>query len=150
MRTCVSSSGRNKGFTLVELAVVIVIIGVLSAFGVPRFRQAVERSKAGEAFSYLKAFQSAQERYLSRNGRYSICRYELDISVPEPKYFAVGPITVDGVTGESYESMAEDGWKLSLIRKGPSAGYGAYAITFSQEGFLNSSNIPAEINPMSN
>jgi len=150
MRTCVCACESNKGFTLVELAVVIVIIGVLSAFGVPRFRQAVERSKSGEAFSYLKAVQSAQERYLSRNGRYSTCRYELDISIPEPKYFSVGPFTIYGEVGEPIESMAEGGWQLSLTRKGPSAGYGAYEITFSQDGFLNSSNIPAEINPMSN
>ncbi len=42
----------RKGFTLVELAVVIVIIGVLAAFGVPKFLNSVERSKAAEAFAY--------------------------------------------------------------------------------------------------
>jgi prepilin-type N-terminal cleavage/methylation domain-containing protein len=46
---------KRKGFTLVELAVVIVIIGVLAAFGVPRFRESVERSKASEAYNYLSA-----------------------------------------------------------------------------------------------
>ena len=57
---------KQGGFTLVELAVVIVIIGILAAFAVPRFRDAVERSKAGEAFNYLSAVRSAQERYHGR------------------------------------------------------------------------------------
>ena len=50
---------------------VIVIIGVLAAFGVPRFLESVERSKAAEAFSYLSAIRDAQERYQAQNGTYA-------------------------------------------------------------------------------
>src|SRR5438270_13345233 len=75
---------NRKGFTLVELAVVIVIIGVLAAFGVPRFLKSVERSKAAEAFSYLSAVRSAEERSQARNGTYEDTLSNLDISFPAP------------------------------------------------------------------
>ena len=127
----------KRGFTLVELAVVIVIIGVLAAFGVPRFREAVERSKAGEAFNYLSAVRSSQERFHGRNGIYSSAGSQLDINFPVPKYFSIGPYTAE-----------EDRWGVTLFRTGSSAGYGRYTVKFTEEGYSVDSNIPAGINPM--
>src|SRR5438552_5640061 len=103
---------RRKGFTLVELAVVIVIIGVLAAFGVPRFLKSVERSKAAEAFAYLAAVRSAEERSQARNGTYEGTITNLDISVSTPKYFTVGTVA-RGTTGS-----LEDSWTLTLPRAG--------------------------------
>ncbi len=131
------------GFTLVELAVVVVIIGVLAAFGVPRFLQSVERSKASEAFAYLNAVRTGQERYHAREGTYASAVTELDIQVPTPKYFTVGTIAA----GSS--SSLEDSWTLTLTRAGSSAGYGAYTVIFTDQGFdSENSTIPADINPI--
>ncbi len=126
-RTTVNESRR--GFTLVELAVVIVIIGVLAAFGVPQFLKSVERSKAAEAFNYLAAVRSAQERYVAMDGVYTSVGTLLDINQVAPKYFDVGSITVDNGTPGS------PSWILTLTRKSSSSSYGAYTVTFSQNGF---------------
>ena len=71
----------RTGFTLIELTVVIMIIGVLAAFAVPRFKASVERSKAAEAFNYLTSIQTAQERYHAKQSAYAANIADLDIQM---------------------------------------------------------------------
>ncbi len=136
---------KGKGFTLVELAVVVVIIGVLAAFAVPRFLASVERSKAAEAFNYLAAVQAAQERFHARQGTYADDLTNLDIKMTAPKYFSVGTPAA-GSTGDM-----QDSWTLSLTRAGASAGYGEYSVTFTEEGYDSENSTikdHEDINPM--
>jgi len=136
---------RNRGFTLVELAVVVVIIGVLAAFAVPRFLASVERSKAAEAFNYLSSIQAAQERYHARQGTYADTVDGLDIKMTSLKYFTVGTVAA-GTT-----SSLQDSWTLTLTRKGASAGYGEYTVIFTEQGYdAENSSIKdkSDINPM--
>jgi len=135
----------RRGFTLVELAVVVVIIGVLAAFAVPRFLSSVERSKAAEAFNYLSSVQAAQERYHARQGTYADLVANLDIKLSSPKYFLVGTVSAGGT------ASLEDSWSLTLTRSGSAAGYGDYTVTFTEEGYdpLNSTIAGHDdINPM--
>ena len=143
----------RKGFTLVELAVVIVIIGVLAAFGVPQFLKSVERSKAAEAFNYLSAVRSAQERYLAKEGCYadSSTSTSLDINQVPPKYFTVGTVTAN------HSNASSPSWELTLTRNSATSSYGAYLVRFTQQGFDTCStgtyimsSSTAEICPMGN
>jgi type IV pilus assembly protein PilA len=134
----------RAGFTLVELAVVIVIIGVLAAFAVPRFKASVERSKAAEAFNYLASVQAAQERFHARQSTYAQNVADLDIQMSAPKYFSVPEQFTVGGSGS-----LEDSWTLTLTRSGATAGYHEYTVTFTETGYDGAaSTITAEINPM--
>jgi len=136
---------NRKGFTLVELAVVIVIIGVLAAFGVPKFLQSVEKSKATEAFNYWSSVQAAQERYIAQNGVYwaTANTDSLDIVLPTLQYFSAPTITASpGGTGNPT-------WNGSLARIASSSSYGAYTVAWSQDGFdAANSTIPQTISPV--
>ena len=111
----------------------------------PRFLKSVERSKAAEAFQYLAAVRSAQERFIAKEGIYADDPTELDITQSVPKYFDVGDITVTGSTDGT------TGWSMTLTRKAATSCYGAYTVTFTESGFDSADSTitdQSDINPM--
>lgn len=55
---------NKKGFTLIEIIVVIIIIGVLASLALPRLFSTVDSSKAAEALRIAPAIREAAERCL--------------------------------------------------------------------------------------
>jgi len=61
---------RQVGFSLVELLVVLVIMGVLSALALPAYTRYVQRGNRTEVMAALLEAQHFMERYYSANGQY--------------------------------------------------------------------------------
>ena len=126
MKTDFKIQANKGGFSLVELTIVVVILGVLAMMGVPRYKEVVERAKAADAFTYLAQIEGAQERHNARAGQYAKRMNELDITISNPTHFRIGKFT-------SYNWQTQ--WELKLTRQGASSGFGAYSVTWNQDGF---------------
>ncbi len=61
----------NKGFTIIELMIVVVVVGVLAAIAIPAYSDYVTRSKRADAKSALLAFQLEQEKFRANNPTYA-------------------------------------------------------------------------------
>lgn len=62
---------RRSGFTLVELMIAVVVIGILLAVAYPTFIDSIRKGRRSEAFTALAALQQAQERWRSNNPSYA-------------------------------------------------------------------------------
>ena len=67
---CLQSLRNSKGFTLVELLIVVAIIGVLSTVGVPTFRRMIQKAKKSEAKINLGGLYTAESAFFSEFGAY--------------------------------------------------------------------------------
>jgi general secretion pathway protein G len=60
----------RKGFTLVEILIVVVILGILAAIVVPQFTNATQDAQTGNMRAQKKSLQNQIELYKARNGSY--------------------------------------------------------------------------------
>ena len=67
MKITVSSS---KGFSLIELMVVIVIVSLLAMIAIPSYNTSVAKARRADAQSSLSNFANTMERYFTENGTY--------------------------------------------------------------------------------
>jgi prepilin-type N-terminal cleavage/methylation domain-containing protein len=61
---------NRKGFTLIELMIVVVIIGILAALAIPRFMKATTKAKQSEAKQLLKQIYTMERAYRQANDTY--------------------------------------------------------------------------------
>ena len=59
---------NNSGFTLVELIIAVVIVGVLTSIAIPNYFRAVERAKIANGISIMKQIREAQIDYGTETG----------------------------------------------------------------------------------
>ncbi|MCP4749589.1 MAG: prepilin-type N-terminal cleavage/methylation domain-containing protein [Proteobacteria bacterium] len=87
----------EKGLSLMEIMITLVIVAVIAGLAYPRYQKMVSRSKQTEAKTILQAIYVGQDFYRTTNQKFSDSLDELDVQLPgEVKYSYSLTVAEDG------------------------------------------------------
>lgn len=101
------NSTRSRGFTLIEILVVVVIIGILAAVVVPRFMDEPDRARVTKAQQDIQAIETALNLYRLDNHVYPSTEQGLEALVERPSGRPEAP---NWKSGGYLDSMPVDPW----------------------------------------
>ena len=94
---------HQRGFSLIELMIVVALIGILAAIAIPNFLTYQARAKQSEAKTSLAAIHTAQVVYFAEQNKYGETFNEIGFSVtgssPRYHYVCWGPVRPEQTSG---------------------------------------------------
>jgi len=73
---------KRRGFTLLELVVVIIIVGILASIGLTQYTTVVEKGRAAEAKAILGQIRTAQQMHKQETNNYTTTPGDLALDMP--------------------------------------------------------------------
>ena len=101
----------QKGFTLIELMIVIAIIGILAAIAIPAYQNYVIRAQATEGSSIIGSLETAFEECYANTGTAANCANNTAVGIPKSKtisgtYVGTASLTAPGQITVTYNNNA--------------------------------------------
>jgi type IV pilus assembly protein PilE len=123
---------QHKGFTLIELMVVVVIIAIISAFAIPAYLHYAIRARRVDGQELLLRVANAQERYYATNNHYGSLDqlgYDAAASKSEKGYYTLtmDPAS-DSTSAQVYTATAQ------IVASGPQAKDDCKDLTINNAG----------------
>ncbi|NIQ38323.1 MAG: type II secretion system major pseudopilin GspG [Proteobacteria bacterium] len=127
----IRSRCNQDGFTLIEIMVVVVILGILAAIIIPRISERPEQARRTKAVMDIKSIETALSLFLMDNGFYPTTEQGLEALVEKP---TAGMIPANFSEGGYLKKIPLDPWKNPYIYISPGANGEYDLISYGADG----------------
>jgi prepilin-type N-terminal cleavage/methylation domain-containing protein len=99
--------GRKIGFTLTELLIVVIILGILATLALPMLVKTIEKAKVGEAVSNLNLIRTGQKIYFLEYSTFSQSIASLNIEDPNATANTYFDYSIEGADSSDFTGRAQ-------------------------------------------
>jgi general secretion pathway protein G len=133
---------RQRGFTLIEVMVVVVILGILAALIVPRIMDRPEEARAVKARQDIRVIENALKLYRLDNGAYPTTDQGLEALVTRPDR---PPVPRNWASGGYLDRLPADPWSGEYLYLSPGARGEIDVFTYGADGRPGGDGAAADI-----
>jgi type IV pilus assembly protein PilE len=96
----------QRGFTLIELMIAVVVVAILAAVALPSFMDSIRKSRRSDAFGALSNIQQAQERWRANNAAYTAELGASGLNIPTTTANGYYTLQVASASATGYRAIA--------------------------------------------
>ncbi len=136
------AQARQSGFTLIEIMVVVIIIGLLASVAVPTVLDRVDESRVQKAKADFKALQTALKLYRIDNFVYPTSEQGLEALVTKP---SLAPVPRNWKSSGYIDQLQLDPWGRAYLYVSPGEGHDYDIYTLGADGVSGGADAAADL-----
>lgn len=142
LHSLLGAQSRQKGFTLIEIMVVVIIIGLLASIAVPTVLDRVDESRVQKAKADFKSLQTALKLYRIDNFVYPTSEQGLEALVTKP---SLAPVPRNWKSSGYIDQLQQDPWGRPYLYVSPGEGHDYDIYTLGADGVSGGADAAADL-----